>query len=263
MESKKALYKKILGKFLIIGLLAGAALFLFNKSLFHKSQLSPKVEGSVNTNGHFEDSNILLENQQAFNKQEMQSGIAPVQALAADAVVSFSDYQDLSSQEKAQLSLVQEVLNSKNDNDPRMDAQLRDISSGLKRALENEYERLAPEKKNERGTLVFLISREIKSLEDVDFLKKIYEEEPCLSLEDCKQFPKGRDPHHAGTEEVTLNYQQLVALFQIEKQLAAGSANLHDPRMIQEIKNALEKAKNYGVPRVRNKAQEIIEKFSL
>lgn len=244
-------------KIIITGLALIGALFIF-KGYYAKPGMSV-VSALLSSKESAPTESPASDNKESA---ENNHSLLP-HAVGGELPEVYKSKVNLSKEDEAKLQVVQDIMRSKNDNDPRFNNELKNLSPSLKLALAEEYLELSAEKRNEKGTLVFLVSREIKSIEDTELLKKIYEEAPCLSMEDCKQLPTSRDPHHANTEEISLNYPQLVALFQIESQLASGNPIFQDPRMRQEIKSTLEKAMSFGVPRVKNKAQEIIEKYSL
>lgn len=108
-----------------------------------------------------------------------------------------------------ELALLREVLAARDDNDPRLDRAFDGLSPQAKRLFREEYRRLARERLNERGTIVYLLGRSLDAPEDWEFLKEVVLEAPCLSLSDCARKPEG--PGRPG-DEVTLAYPALVAL---------------------------------------------------
>ncbi len=135
---------------------------------------------------------------------------------------SGGDAAGLSAGESRKLSILSEIIASKNDNDQRFDAELRNFSPALKSAIFRKYADAPAERRNERGTYVFLIGREIKDAADVGFLKSVLMENPCLSLENCERAPEGQggDEEHLGAiNETTANYPQLVAIRAIRHKL--------------------------------------------
>ncbi len=133
-----------------------------------------------------------------------------------------------------QLQVLDEILQSKNDNDPRLDRELRTLDESAKAALRAKYRSMPPEKLNERGTLVFLLGRNLNSAADVAFLQGVLEERPCLSLADCSKSEgaaHGEEAHLESLDETTLLYVQLAALDRLEARLA-------DPQITPEIRQA-------------------------
>jgi len=124
--------------------------------------------------------------------------------------------------------VLMQILSSKNDNDRRMDTDLIDLSPELKHAMEAYYHEIPSEKRNDRGTIVFLISRKITEKSDLDFLKSVLLEKPCLSLSDCSKAasaPMGDAAHLEGINETTANYPQLMAIRELTEQYRETSAS--------------------------------------
>ena len=128
----------------------------------------------------------------------------------------------------ATLETIEAVVKSKNDNDPRINTELKSLSPDVHQALYAKYKAFPAEDRNNRGLVVFLIARDLKSVADLDFLKKVYAESPCLSLEDCKNVGSD-DAHFSGTNQTTMNYPQFAGLYQLEKQLEGRRDLLKDP----------------------------------
>jgi len=162
---------------------------------------------------------------------------------------------ELSKEDANKLAVVEEILISKNDSDPRLDQVARNLSPALKAKLRERYNEMAPEDRAGRGLIVFLLGRELKTDEDIEFLADVLEEPPCLSLDDCsREAPAGAvDEHAASVGDVTLVYPQLVAIKSFER--ALGDENLRH-RALQ----ALEAAERSGHPYVARAARETIER---
>lgn len=121
----------------------------------------------------------------------------------------------LEPKDQRKLAVLQQILASHNDNDPRMDTDLASLNPAVKKAMVAYYAEILPEKRNDRGTIVFLIGRTINSKADVDFLKSVLLEKPCLSLQDCSvsaAAESGEAEHLQGINETTANYPQLNAV---------------------------------------------------
>lgn len=157
---------------------------------------------------------------------------------------------------------LEEILKSKNDNDPRINAELKNLSTEFHEALYSKYASMKPEDRNERGTLVFLIARDLKSPNDLDFLQKVYQESPCLNLANC-QTSTEEDPHHGGANQTTLDYPQLVGLYQLDRQLGERPEILKDANLRAGVYATLKNAENFPAPQVHQKAQQIREKYGL
>lgn len=121
------------------------------------------------------------------------------------------------------LKALDDILVAGNDNDPRLDAELRVLSPFAKQALTQKYKALAPESFNKRGTVVFLIGRSLSSESDMNFLNGVLSDPACLSLADCSRpssEPTSPDAeHHESGNEVTLVYPQIVAVKAMESYL--------------------------------------------
>jgi len=162
----------------------------------------------------------------------------------------------------AKLETLQEILGSKNDNDPRLDRDFNDLSPEVKRLLRQKYRRIPPERRNDRGTIVYLLGRNLKSAEDWTFLREVVSEPPCLSLADCSKEMKTEDDHRALGAEVTLAYPSLVALKQAQRVLeeartAAGQAPGASTAAAREALLVIRAAKNSKTPIVAKTAAEI------
>lgn len=164
---------------------------------------------------------------------------------------------------REQLRVLDEILRARNDNDPRLDRELRDWSEPAREALRTRYAALAPEDRNGRGTIVFLLGRELHTERDVEFLKEVIEEKPCLSLTDCARDSAAAHPedsHHEAGVEVTLSYPQLVALRALEKFLSVKEG--FDPKMREGAWAAIRAAKRSGVPPLVRKASEAEQRLT-
>lgn len=159
------------------------------------------------------------------------------------------------------MQLLNELLTAKNDNDPRLDTDFKNLSPSFKKLLMIQYTKYKPEQRNEKGTVAFIVSRELKNVDDLDSLKVVFEEPPCKSLGNCSVEDLDVDPHHSGLTNVDLNYPQMVTLYQIDQKLNQGL--FKSPNEKSEIKKFLNVALNHPVNMVRNKASEIIKKHSL
>jgi len=121
----------------------------------------------------------------------------------------------LNSEDQKKITVLNEILTTKNDNDPRMDTELRNFSPAAKSAIQKKYQETVNEMRNERGTLVFLLGREIKDASELVFFREVLREKPCLSLENCEKTPgghSGEEEHLEAINETTANYPQLMAV---------------------------------------------------
>lgn len=169
----------------------------------------------------------------------------------------------LSPKDQRKLVILQQILESKNDNDPRMDHDLANLSPEAKRAMEEYYQEIKPEQRNDRGTIVFLISREIKSKADLDFLQNVLMEKPCQSLSDCSKIDapsSGEAAHLEGINETTANYPQLMALKQMTEQyrILRGTQDA-DPTLASGILETFRQATRSPNPKVQEDAELAIK----
>ena len=122
----------------------------------------------------------------------------------------------------AEMKLVEldEILASRNDNDPRLDRDFLALTSRTKSAFRDKYRALPPERRNERGIIVYLLGKNLSAPEDWEFLRVVAGEEPCLSLADCAKAPEGES---GPGDAVTLAYPSLVALRQAARAVDEGA----------------------------------------
>ncbi|MBI3554349.1 MAG: hypothetical protein HY077_17770 [Elusimicrobia bacterium] len=116
----------------------------------------------------------------------------------------------------AKAKMLDEILLSRNDNDPRLDREFNGLVRAEKDQFRRKYKALAPEKRNERGTIVYLLGKNVKDDADWRFLREVAAEPPCLSLADCSK--EGSGPSGMG-DDVTLAYPSLVALKAAQRRL--------------------------------------------
>ena len=162
----------------------------------------------------------------------------------------------------AKAQLLEQILKSKNDNDPRLDRELKVLSEGAKEIIRGRYAKYPTERRNERGTIVFLLGRNLTSESDFQFLHSVLSEAPCRSLADCKTELPGstasENLHHDLGTGVTLAYPQLVALKAIETYLSGTTQT--DSNTAAAIRD-LEAARQSQISRVAVMAEDILNKF--
>lgn len=171
--------------------------------------------------------------------------------------------EHLEKEDKKKWLVFEDILKTKNDNDPRMDRELKKLSPALREALYEKYESMPNEDRSGRGLIAYLVARDLNSIEDIQFIKKVFQEPPCLSLADCKSTATTDNPHHSATDQTTLVYPQLSALYTIEKQLTENSQLLNNAAYRSETVQTLISAESFPVPVVHEKARSIRNKFSL
>lgn len=132
----------------------------------------------------------------------------------------------LTPEEQNKLEMFRSVIKSGNDNDPRVDKELKSLSPALKMALKQDYEKLPKEHRNGRGFIAFLIGRSISTAADVQFLEKVVNEEPCLSFKDCDAKGPMYEEAQEHSTEVSLNYPQIVATRMLKQSLPKAPPEL-------------------------------------
>jgi hypothetical protein len=154
------------------------------------------------------------------------------------------------------LEILKKVLASKNDNDPRLDSEFKNLSPAMKERLQQYYGELPKEQLNSRGTVAFLLGREAKPGKDAQFLASIVGENPCRSLNRCESDPVAHSADPDVSNDLTLAYPQVVALRGLLKNWAAlansaekseilsaveAAAASNNPSLAREARNALSK----------------------
>lgn len=246
MQTKKLFLVLLIGALL----LAGLFFIMGKKSSEATTLLKPSQMDFTNSN--------QLQEPMKF---EEQSQAEPTNVESVSATV-FAPPTTLSESEQKLWTTLEEILKSKNDNDPLVN-QIKNLSADFRKALSDKYSSLKAEDRNGRGFIIFLISKDLKSASDLDFLQKVYQEQPCLSLENCSTTSRDENPHTSGTDQTTMNYPQLVALYQIDKQLAVKPELLNDPAMRAGILATLKQAEAFPVPAVHDRAAQIRQKHNL
>ena len=170
--------------------------------------------------------------------------LAAAATLAAAAL--FSACRPGAAEARAKLATLEAILASHNDNDPRLDKDFLGLSVETKDALRAKYKAIAPERRNERGTIVYLLGKNLREPEDWEFLRAVAAEEPCLSLADCAKPGGDAGPGDA----VTLAYPSLVAVRQAARAAAEGGSR-------QEARKVLDAALGSRVRAVTRLARSI------
>lgn len=185
---------------------------------------------------------------------------------APPAGMTASDAAALAPEDSRKFRILDEILLSKNDNDPRLDAELKDFTPAAKAAIRARYESTRPEHRNERGTLVFLLGREIREPADLGFFAGVLAEKPCLSLQDCNRPPEahsGEEEHFESINETTANYPQLMALRALKQRAgelldAEAKGSARGP-LYQGILQTLRAGANSANAKVSAELREILE----
>jgi hypothetical protein len=153
-----------------------------------------------------------------------------------------------------QLAIFDEILAARNDNDPRLDTDLKVLNEETKSAFRARYRVIAAERRNDRGTLVFLLGRILRTADDYAFMGEVLSERPCLSMQDCSSAPPpvAGDDHHASGTAITLAYPQLTALKALQNAPKPAS-----PEIAEAARKALAAAKASPTDLVAEYAKKI------
>lgn len=146
-----------------------------------------------------------------------------------------------------------EILRSGKDQDPRLDALLKDLSPALKEKITEEYFKLDRERFAARGLIVFLMGRAMNSIKDFQFVKPVLEEPVVVS--DVKRTPL--KDHHSATDEITRAYPQHMALAMIEEKLTGGQFQI--AAAASELRTLLESLTRSFDVRIAKRAQELLK----
>jgi len=166
--------------------------------------------------------------------------LAGAAALAALALLGRGLLQPTpASLARAKLATLEEILSSRNDNDPRLDREFLGLSAETKGLFREKYRALAPERLNERGTIVYLLGKNIQNGDDWSFLRAVAAEPPCLSLSDCS---KASSVGGEAGDEVTLAYPSLVALRQAQRATEEGGSRAEARSVVEAAKTSKMKA---------------------
>ncbi len=244
-KSKTSLYFGIIGALLI-----AAGLF------FYRGSKSPEASS---------DPVPLKPSQVDFSKGNHLPGptSAETPVVAERPKLNLATPQGFSEVETKQWTVFQEIVNSRNDNDPRIDQDLKTLSPKMHENLMKAYQNLPMENRNSRGLIAFLVARDLQSAKDVQFLKSIYQEQPCMSMGDCSKTEANPDPHAEATNQTSLNYPQLAGLYQLEQKLERSPELLNNPEMRQEIADLLREARQFPGSSLQARAEGIQKKYGL
>lgn len=155
------------------------------------------------------------------------------------------------------VGVLDEILRARNDNDSRLETAFNGLPPAARRALRERYRGLAPESRNERGTIVYLLGKNLSAPEDWAFLREVAGEPPCLSLADCRTAAPDADGGGESGDEVTLSYPALVALKQAERVLSGESA----PAYRREALAVIRAGKSSAAPAVAAMASRLERRF--
>lgn len=171
----------------------------------------------------------------------MKRAVAVVVVLAAAGLAAWRHKFGPSSRAFSKSAELAGILLSKNDNDPRLDRDFNGLTAAQKDDLRAFYRRIPSEQRNELGTAVYLLGKNLTAPEDWAFLREVAAEPRCLSLGDC-----GKDIAGGGApgDDVTLAYPALVALKQAQRVLEADPKN-------KDARGVIEAARKSQAPAVQ------------
>ncbi len=115
------------------------------------------------------------------------------------------------------IAVLDQIIHSGNDNDPRLDQVFKNLNDGDKRAFEKQYAEHKREELNARGTIVYLLGKNIADLNDLSFLENVTREKPCSTITNCDDAYHSDASDHSGVNDITLAYPQIMALKSLEK----------------------------------------------
>ena len=227
--------------------------------LFYTSGKNSNDQISKPSQFNFSQSNLA---QAASSKEPTDTKPAEIKSVPLPTGRLSDLAERLSIQDREKWDIFNSILKSKNDNDSRLDLQFKTMSPPLHDMLFEKYETLAPEDRNGRGLIAFLIARDLQSQDDFQFLQKIYQETPCLGLADCHSaMVDGGEG--AGSTQTTLVYPQMAVLFQIEKKIAEHPEILNQADVRSGIIQILIQAESFPIPMVVDRARSIRTKYQL
>jgi hypothetical protein len=145
-----------------------------------------------------------------------------------------------SAEDLAKAAVLDSVLAAHNDNDLRLDRDLKELSEPAKRLFQEKYRSLPAEKRNALGTIVFLLGRNLRTEHDLDFMEKVLAS-TCRSLQNCDSDPPPGDPANLHSEsgmELTLAYPQIMALKGLERILLSGPSHPLFQRSLEMVISA-------------------------
>jgi hypothetical protein len=182
---------------------------------------------------------------------------------APSPAVALKEPNSLKPETRQKLGVLEEIFASRNDNDPRLDSELKVLDTETKEAMRERYRKLAPEKRNEKGTIVYLLGRNLESKEDFSFFEEVLGEPKCRSLADCTKDPDKQEEGHLDIGvEITLDYPSIMVLKQLERFLADPGNKGGESWRTAEALRLLRVASAGKSERVVRMATEIQKRFS-
>ena len=194
--------------------------------------------------------NPLQLNQSANHKEEVSAVLAAEKIKPAESNLENANEQ---------FRVLTEILASRNDNDPRLDSELRVLNPEAKKLFRSLYRELPLERRNDRGTIVFLLGRNLNEKSDFEFLKSVLHEEPCLSLSNCRQADAQSQGDGDSQSEVALHYPQAVVLESVERYLSSHPSIDSDSK--KEILGILNGGSHSTTPLISQASKNLLKKL--
>jgi hypothetical protein len=204
---------------------------------------------------------LLFRHQAAPSSQETASSqnSEPSGGLAGKAAVAKMEKQFPTREDLAKAATLDSVLASHNDNDPRLDSELKELGEPAKALFVQKYESLPAEKRNALGTIIFLLGRNLRTENDLAFFEKVINS-TCRSMENCEADPtpgERANLHAEAGMELSLAYPQVMALKGLERVLQDGPGN----PLYQHSLELLNSASHSRTAKVAQVAQSILNQI--
>jgi hypothetical protein len=150
--------------------------------------------------------------------------------------------------------VLQELMDSKNERDPRIEKDLSDLSPEVKSVVETLYTETPASQTQERGMIVLVLGRQITQKADIDFLKQVLMEKP-----------RANGDAHAKAADAKLSdanpvyYPQVVAMRSLVEQYRSLRGNVHaDKTLAPNILEGLRDLTHAPSARVSSDAEDAI-----
>ncbi len=157
-----------------------------------------------------------------------------------------------------QMRILKEILASHNDNDARLDLELKSLNSDAKKLFQKHYEDLPVERRSDRGTIIFLLGRNMSEQSDFEFLQKVLLEKPCKSLMNCAQADVNTSEDDTQSE-VALQYPQAVVLESVDRYISSHSEI--SPELKKEFLSLLEKGAHSKSPLISSQSKGLLKRL--
>lgn len=198
-----------------------------------------------------------------FQSRPKKSLSAPISNLGVEPNILKADEEfetQPSSLAIEQVKLLREILTSRNDNDHRLDSKLKVLSTDAKKLFREEYRASPPESRNDRGTIVFLLGRNLSENSDFKFLDGVLSEDLCMSLFNCGQAENINLIEGDTHSDLLLVYPQIVALKSLDDFISTHKKIEHETKSV--LLKTLERAASSNSDRVARFGKSLIVKLN-